>query len=134
VEIRGLDCEIPGADFLVVGHVLSECKHRYRYREKNKLTAFYWATSDVSWLNQRSLCCGVPLSVPHFLIHCKHLQTIISEHFPLQNIQDILADNEQSTLSISPSFILIRFHLTSKKSAREKKFSAETTEELPVQA
>jgi hypothetical protein len=42
------------------------------------------------------LCCGVPLSVPHFLIHCKHLQTIISEHFPLQNIQDILADNEQS--------------------------------------
>jgi ribonuclease HI len=42
------------------------------------------------------LCCGVPLSVLHFLIHCKHLQTIISEHFPLQNIQDILADNEQS--------------------------------------
>lgn len=42
------------------------------------------------------LCCGVPLSVPHFLIHCKHLQTIISEHFPLKNIQDVLADNEQS--------------------------------------
>jgi hypothetical protein len=39
--------------------------------------------SDVGYLMEGgppSLYCGFPLCVPHFLIHCKHLQTIISEH------------------------------------------------------
>jgi hypothetical protein len=46
------------------------------------------------------LCCGTPLTVLHFLNHCKHLQTIISEHFLLRNLKDILADNEQSILRL----------------------------------
>jgi hypothetical protein len=50
-----------------------------------------------------------------------------------QNIQDNLADNEQS-IKVLLHYLRRTYYLTSRNSARVKQFRAETTEEFPVQA